>query len=99
MATTAQKFAASYTKKGGRNAGSITWQTIIDALMSFLGNCTTPNAAKRWARNHPAAAKEAIENSLKSEGTFSSALDRKAAVEAAYETLLSMSNAEMAQYM
>lgn len=93
-----ERMQRAYEGEGGRGAEAFPWADIIKMIMSLFGGCTTPAAAKRWARRNPDACKDMIEEKLKAERTFSSTRDRSAAVEAAYSTFLTMSNDEIVLY-
>lgn len=89
-----QRLKKSYDSNGGKNVSALPWAAIVEALMSLFGNCPAKRT-KRWAKLHPVAAKSAIDEKLKEEGTFTSNKDRKAAVDAAYDTFIKTSDSEL----
>ena len=95
MATLEMKATKSYEKNGGKFA--FPWASILQIIKDLLGGCVTNKAAQRWARRHEQAAREAIDEAIKGNGLFKSAKDRAAAVEAAYETFVTASRAELRQ--
>lgn len=97
--TTAERLEKNYLLKGGK--GAFPWQAIIDAIMKYLPAilCPTAKAVKRFARNHPVAVQAMLSDAFKSEGTFTSGNNAKAAVSAAYDTLLAMDNDELQSYI
>lgn len=97
--TVEDRMRDKYEADGGRNAEAVPWALIIQAIMALLGGCKSPAVIKRWAKRHPDAAAEAIENALKETGYFSSLKDRTTASDAAYDVLLKMSNEEIRQYL
>lgn len=92
-----KKMAKAYTANGGVGAGAVPWADIIQTIVSLFGGCMRPAAVRRWAKNHPDAAKAMIEEKLK--GSFTSKEDRAAAAQAGYEVLLSMSDDELKKLM
>lgn len=94
--STEAKFAQAYTEAGGRNAGATPWAEIIAAITKLISGCFVPPATmKRWAKRNPEAFNEMVADQLKHDGAFASTKDRNAAVKAAHETFLDMSDAEI----
>lgn len=89
-----QRFKSSYESNGGKSVGALPIAAIVEALLSLFQNCPAKRT-KRWARRNPEAAKEAINDKLLVEATFTSTKDRKAAVEAAYKEFLATSDSEL----
>lgn len=89
------KLAKAYTAAGGRNVGAFPWASILELILGMLGGCKLPVVQQRWAKRHPEAAKEALHDKYKEMGAFTSTIDRTAAVEAAYETFITMTPAEL----
>lgn len=84
----------TYVAKGGRNAEAIPWADVAKMVLGLI-QCASPIVAKRWARNHPEACLEMIDQKFRDERTFATANDRKTAVDAAYETFLKTPNGEL----
>jgi hypothetical protein len=92
----AAKMAQKYTAAGGSNAGSLPWADIVAFILKMLqGGCTSGNAAKRFARRHPEAAKFALTVRLKEAGLVPANKDRDLVVSAAYDTLIGVSDANL----
>ena len=95
MATLQMKATKAYENNGGKF--TFPWDSILQIIKDLLGGCVTNKAAQRWARRNEQAAREAIDDALKGKSVFKSAKDRAAAVEAAYETFVNATRAELRQ--
>lgn len=87
----------NYTASGGANAGALPWAAIIQAILTLLPQVCPPKTAKRWVKNHPEAAKEAIRHALESDAVTSTVSheDRDIVVDSAYDSFLLMSADEI----
>lgn len=90
-----KKTTAAYAALGGKNPTAFPWASVLDIIMKLLGGCTTPKAAQRWARRHEQAAIEAVEADMKEHKLFKTTLDRSAAAQAAVQTFIGATGAQL----
>ena len=91
--STEQKMAKAFAAAGGKEVEALPWADIITLAMALFGNCE-PKQARKWAKEHPVAAKALIAGQLRRNKSITPK-QRAALIEAAYNTFIKASDAEI----